>query len=173
MHMNLAYTIVNAKNDLNWAWFCKTLHEKVILSHALQFIPLIQVIFLSDHQKSLLETIYDMFPNNAHDYCLHHLEENFHKQFKNAELKSFLWQAACAVSEVDYDIALENILSINSKCIKWLIDHVTPFYWAEIYLQDHHYSHLISNKTESLNTGLKEVHEMLILLEKIHHQLME
>src|SRR5216110_1778787 len=86
----VAYTIVDAENYVNWAWFCKTLHDKIILPHAPPLIPLVQLIFLSDHQKSLLEAVHDMFPNNAHGYCLHHLEENFHKQFKNAELKSLL-----------------------------------------------------------------------------------
>jgi len=93
----------------------------------------------------------------------------------NAELKSLLWQAAGAVSKVDYDTALENMSSINSKCIKWLIDHIAPVHWAEIYFQGHRYGHLTSNIAESLNAWLKEAREMpiLALFEKIHHQLMD
>jgi hypothetical protein len=171
----VAHAIVDAENDVNWAWFCKTLRDKVILPHKPQFVPLGQVVFLSDRQKGLLEAVHDMFPHNAHGYCLRHLEENFHKQFKNAELKSLLWQAARAVSKSEYDAAITNMSSINSRCVKWLTDHAAPVHWAEIYFQGHRYGHLTSNIAESLNAWLKEACEMpiLALLKKIHHQLMD
>ena len=128
----VVYAVVDAENDMNWAWFCKTLREKVILPHAPQLIPLVQVVLLSDRQKGLLEAIHDMFQNNAHCYCLHHLEENFHKQFKNAELKSLLWQAARLSARRIMTQHLKICHPSTPSALSGLLitSHV---HWAEIY----------------------------------------
>ena len=89
----IAHAIIDQENDENWLWFLRILHN-IIQTNAPEFINTGCLVLISDRQKGLLDGVETVFPNNPHGYCLRHLEENFHKQFKNLDLKSLLWIAA-------------------------------------------------------------------------------
>ena len=84
----LAYAVVDAENDEHWLWFLQNLH-RIVGAYAPQFLEPAALTLLSDRQKGLLDDVAATFPNSPHGYCLRHLEDNFHKEFKNVELKSF------------------------------------------------------------------------------------
>ena len=170
----VAHAIVDQENDENWLWFLRILHD-IIQTNAPAFISTSCFILLSDRQKRLLDGVEAVFLTNPHGYCLRHLEENFHKQFKNSDLKSLLWTAARAISKEDYDKALADMRTINPKSVDWLLSHTQPVHWAEIYFPGRRYGHLTSNIAESLNAWILEARELLILaiLERIRHQLMK
>ena len=130
---------------------------------------------LSDRQKGLLDGVATIFPDSPHGYCLKHLEANFHKEFKNVELKTFLWKAARAKTVEDFQKALSNMRIIDPRSVDWLLDHASPEHWAELYFPGRGYGYLTSNIAESLNSWLLEAREMPILamFERIRHQLME
>ena len=65
------------------------LHEVVEQNALVHVIPHF-LIFLSDHQKGLLEAVQYSFSNSPHTYCIPHLYENLHKHFKNLLLKQLL-----------------------------------------------------------------------------------
>ncbi len=146
----------------------------MIQSHAFQSLIDKTLVFLSNHQKDLLKAVKDIFPSCPHDYCLKHLEVNFHKEFKDKNLLSFLWQAASATNQFIFDKTLKDMTSINPKAILWLLQHMKTEHWMEIYFPGHHYDHLISNIAESLNSWLLEacVKPILAMFEQIYHQLM-
>jgi transposase-like protein len=111
----LAHAVVSAENDKNWLWFLQLLRG-IVEANAPDF--LLQhdsLVLLSDRQKGLLEGVERMFPNCPHGYCLKHLEENFHKQFKDVELKKLLWRAARATTEDDFNQAMNNMKVISIK----------------------------------------------------------
>jgi len=147
----VAHAVVDAENDANWLWFLTTLRDKVIAPNTASFIENTQLVFLSDRQKGLIEGVESVFPRNLHGYCLRHLEENFHKVFKNVELKRLLWKAARAVKQSDYDTALADMVKINPQSVPWLLEHANPQHWAELHFNGERYGHLTSNITESLN----------------------
>ena len=89
----IAHAIVDQENDDNWLWFLQLLRD-IIIANAPQLINNGKLVFLSDRQKGLLDGVAAVFPNNPHGYCMWHLEDNFHKQFKNTDLKALLWRAA-------------------------------------------------------------------------------
>jgi transposase-like protein len=113
---SIAYAIVDQKNDDNWLWFLQLLRD-IIIANAPQLINNGELVFLSDRQKGLLDGVAAVFPNNPHGYCMRHLEDNFHKQFKNTDLKALLWRAARAISKETYDKALEDMKTINVKAV--------------------------------------------------------
>jgi MULE transposase domain/SWIM zinc finger/MuDR family transposase len=170
----VAHAIVDQENDENWLWFLRILHD-IIQVNAPTFISTGRLILLSDRQKGLLDGVEAVFPTNPHGHCLRHLEENFHKQFKNPDLKTLLWTAARAINKDIYDKALENMRTINSKAVDWLLSTTQPIHWAEIYFPGRRYGHLTSNIAESLNAWILEARELPILamLERIRHQLMK
>jgi len=134
-----------------------------------------RLVLLSDRQKGLLEGVERIFPDSPHGYCLRHLEDNFHREFKNVELKSLLWKAARALTEDDFNKALDGMKTINPRSVPWLLSHANPEHWAELYFKGRRYGHLTSNIAESLNAWLLPAREMPILplLERIRQQLME
>ena len=75
------------------------------------------LVFLSDRQKGLLEGVPLIFPGCPHGYCLRHLYENLHKNFKNPALRHLLWDAARAVTSEEYNNALEKMRAITSECV--------------------------------------------------------
>src|SRR5579859_163525 len=133
------------------------------------------LVLLSDRQKGLIDGVTAVFPQSTHRYCLRHLEENFHKVFKNVELKRLLWKAARATEKDVYDEALADMVKINPASVPWLLDHAPPQHWAELYFPGKRYNHLTSNIAESLNSWILEAHEMPVLpmFERIRHQLMD
>src|SRR5438046_2720403 len=169
----LAHAVVNAENDDNWLWFLQLLLT-VVQSHALQSLIDKALVFLSDRQKGLLEAVERVFPGCPHGYCLKHLEANFHKEFKNPKLTPFLWKAASATTQPEFDKALEDMAAINPKSVPWLLQHAKTEHWVEIYFPGRCYGHLTSNIAESLNSWILEAHEkpILAMFEQIRHQLM-
>ena len=145
-----------------------------VQNHVNRFLKPNTLTLLSDCQKDLIDGIAHVFPNSPHGYCLHHLEVNFHKEFNYLQLKSILWKAARAISEAEFDKALQEMGEINHKASKWLLDNADHIHWAEFLFEGKHYGYLTSNIAESLNSWLLEAHEkpILELFEQVRHQLM-
>ena len=171
----LAFAVVDAENDANWLWFLSILRKHVLEPHASENLENGTLVLLSDRQKGLIDGVASVFPGLRHGYCLRHLEENFHKQFKNVELKKLLWRAARSTQKEDFDAALQEMRGINAVSASWLLAHAPPEHWAELYFAGHRYGHLTSNIAESLNSWLLHARELPILamFECIRHQLMD
>jgi hypothetical protein len=169
----LAHAVVDAENDENWLWFLKLLLT-VVQSHALQSLIDKALVFLSDRQKGLIKAVTAVFPGCPHGHCLKHLEANFHKQFKQPKLLPFLWTAASATTQPEFDKALEDMTSIDPETVPWLLKHTKFEHWAEIYFPGRRYGHLTSNIAESLNSWLLDARSkpILAMFEQIRHQLM-
>jgi len=175
----LAYAIVSIENDDNWLWFLRLLRETIEANTPNLLVEREELadrlVFLSDRQKGLIEGVERVFPHSPHGFCMKHLEENFHKQFKNVELKKLLWKAARALTKEDFDAALEGMKLINPRTVPWLYANAHPIHWAELYFPGRRYGHLTSNIAESLNSKLLPAREMpvLTLLESIRKTLMD
>src|SRR5579859_6159202 len=109
----LVYSVVDAENDSNWLWFLEHLRN-VLTIHTTW--PILnadddsdKLVFLSARQKGLIEGVDCLFPHSPHAYCLRHLKDNIHKQFKHPELKTLLWKAASAPTGTDFNKALEDM----------------------------------------------------------------
>jgi hypothetical protein len=97
------------------------------------------LVFLSDMQKCRLEGVKELFPGAPHAYCLRHLQENFHKKFKNSdkknELSHLLWNAARANTEADFEKCLQDMKAINSESVDWLLQTTYPKHWTDLYFE--------------------------------------
>jgi len=169
----LAHAVVDAENDNNWLWFLRLLLT-MVQSHALQSLIDKALVFLSNRQKGLLKAVKDIFPGCPHGHCLKHLKANFHKQFKDKDLLPFLWKAASATTQPEFDKALEDLTKMNPKAVPWLLENLELEHRVEIYFPGCRYGHLTSNIAESLNPWILEAHlkPILAMFEQIRHQLM-
>jgi MULE transposase domain len=171
----LAFAVVDAENDTNWLWFLSTLRKHVLEPHTSENLENGTFVLLSDYQKGLIDGVASIFPSLPHGYCVRHLEENFHRQFKNMELKKLLWRAAQSTEKEDFNTALQEMRGINAASTSWLLAHAPPKHWAELYFAGHHYGHLMANIAELLNSLLLHALKLPILpmFECIRYQLME
>ena len=170
----LAYAVVDAENDDNWLWFIRQLH-KIIEAHAVMYLVPGVLTILSDRQKGLIEGVETVFPDSPHGYCLRHLWDNMHKEFKNKNLREHLWKAARALTIDDFNNALKEMENIDKRSVRWLLKTAPAKYWADLYFPGCRYGHLTSNIAESLNSWILEARDMPIhgMFEKIRHQLMK
>jgi len=54
------------------------------------------------------------------------LYENLHKNYKHPDLQRFLYEAARAKTEQEYNNAIEQLRGINSDAVDWLFTHAAP-----------------------------------------------
>jgi len=111
--------VVDVENDENWFWFLR--HLRNVLHDADGSEDSDELVFLSDRQKGIIECVDRLFPHSPHVYCLRHLEDNMHKQFKHPDLKRLLWKAARATTEADFNQCLQDMRSINPASVDWLL----------------------------------------------------
>ena len=97
-----------------------------------------------------------------------------HKEFKQPDLKTFLWKAARASTQPEFDQALDDMHKVNPAAVTWLLQTASPEHWAELYFKGRRHGHLTSNIAESLNAWILEAREkpILAMFESIRQQLM-
>ena len=94
--------------------------REVLEENAPGFLADQKLTFISDYQKGMLEGVQLSFSNSPHGYCMQHLYQNMHKEFKHLMLKVFLFKTAKVITKQDFDNALANINTIHLHALDWL-----------------------------------------------------
>ncbi|KAI0527513.1 hypothetical protein KFK09_003116 [Dendrobium nobile] len=166
----LAFGIVDEESDDNWIWFLSELHA--LLENNTENMP--RLTILSDRQKGIVEGVDFNFPTAFHGFCMHHLSESFRKEFPHhANLVNLLWEAAHALTVIDFEAKILEIEEISQEAAYW-IRRIPPRLWATAYFEGTRYGHLTANIAESLNSWLLEASGLPIvqMMECIRRQLM-
>ncbi|WOG87377.1 hypothetical protein DCAR_0206601 [Daucus carota subsp. sativus] len=165
----LAFGVVDEENDENWMWFLSELHN--LLEINTENMP--KLTILSDRQKSIVDGVEANFPTAFHGFCMRHLTESFRKEFNNTVLVNLLWEAASALTVIEYEGKLLEIEEISQEAAYW-IRRVPPRLWATAYFEGTRFGHLTANIVESLNTWILEASGLPIIqmMECIRRQLM-
>ncbi|XP_074357181.1 uncharacterized protein LOC141696925 [Apium graveolens] len=165
----LAFGVVDEENDDNWMWFLSELHN--LLEINTENMP--KLTILSDRQKSIVDGVEANFPTAFHGFCMRHLTESFRKEFNNTVLVNLLWEAASALTVIEYEGKLLEIEEISQEAAYW-IRRVPPRMWATAYFEGTRFGHLTANIVESLNTWILEASGLPIIqmMECIRRQLM-
>ena len=93
-----------------------------------------------------------------------------HKKHKNPQLREHLYDAARAITEHEYDVAIQRMRDVDPGAVEWLELHAPKENWCEYYFTGNRYGHITSNIAESINAWLLAI---LAMLEQIRHQLMD
>ncbi|MED6134061.1 hypothetical protein PIB30_117066 [Stylosanthes scabra] len=163
----LAFGVVDVENDDSWTWFLSELHKALELSNG--SIP--KIIFLSDGQKGIVDSVRRKFPNSSHAFCMRHLSERIGKEFKNSRLVHLLWKCAYATTTASFKENMAEIEEVSPEAAKWL-QQFHPSQWALVYAEGTRYGHLSSN-IEEFNKWILETRELPIMqvIERIHSKL--
>lgn len=165
----LAFGVVDEETDDNWIWFLSELHA--LLEANTENMP--RLTILSDRRKGIVDGVEFNFPTAFHGYCMRHLSESFRKEFNNTMLVNLLWEAAHALTVIEFEAKILEIEEISQEAAYW-IRHRPPRLWATAYFDGTRYGHLTANIVESLNSWLLEASGLPIIqmMESIRRQLM-
>ncbi|XP_010519970.1 PREDICTED: uncharacterized protein LOC104799254 [Tarenaya hassleriana] len=165
----LAFGVVDEENDENWMWFLCELHN--LLETNTENMP--RLTILSDRQKGIVEGVEQNFPTAFHGFCMRHLSESFRKEFNNTMLVNLLWEAAQALTVIEFEGKILEIEEISQDAAYW-IRRIPPRLWATAYFEGQRFGHLTANIIESLNSWIAEASGLPIIqmMECIRRQLM-
>ncbi|XP_008813561.1 uncharacterized protein LOC103724167 [Phoenix dactylifera] len=165
----LAFGVVDEENDENWIWFLSELHA--LLEANTENMP--RLTILSDRQKGIVDGVDFNFPTAFHGFCMRHLSESFRKEFNNTMLVNLLWEAAHALTVIEFEAKILEIEEISQEAAFW-IRRIPPRLWATAYFEGTRYGHLTANIAESLNSWILEASGLPIIqmMESIRRQLM-
>ncbi|XP_072951988.1 uncharacterized protein [Typha angustifolia] len=165
----LAFGVVDEESDQNWVWFLTELHA--LLEANTENMP--RLTILSDRQKGIVEGVDFNFPTAFHGFCMRHLSESFRKEFNDSALINLLWDAACALTIIEFEAKILEIEDRSQEAAFW-IRRIPPRLWATAYFEGTRYGHLTANIVESLNSWIFEASGLPIIqmMECIRRQLM-
>ncbi|KAK6914260.1 Transposase, MuDR, plant [Dillenia turbinata] len=112
------------------------------------------------------------FPNAFHGFCLRYVSENFRDEFKNAKLVNIFWNAVYALTSVEFEKKVSEMVEISQDVIQWF-QHFPPRLWALAYFEGVRYGHFSLGITELLYKWALDGHELPIvqMMEHIRYQL--
>ncbi|KAL0458271.1 UNVERIFIED_CONTAM: hypothetical protein Slati_0454300 [Sesamum latifolium] len=165
----LAFGVVDEENDETWMWFLSELHN--LLDTNTENMP--RLTILSDRRKSIVDAVELNFPTAFHGFCMLHLTESFRKEFNNTLLVNLLWEAASALTVMEFEAKLLEIEEISQDASYW-VRRVPPRLWANSHFEGTRFGNLTANVAESLNAWILEASGLPIvqMMECIRRQLM-
>ncbi|KAJ7973507.1 MuDR family transposase [Quillaja saponaria] len=165
----LAFGVIDEENDDNWMWFLSELHN--LLEINTENMPMLTI--LSDRQKGIVDGVEANFPTAFHGFCMRHLSDSFRKEFNNTMLVNLLWEAAHALTVLEFEAKILEIEEISQDAAYW-IRRIPPRLWATAYFEGTRFGHLTANIIEALNTWILEASGLPIIqmMECIRRQLM-
>ncbi|XP_026449809.1 uncharacterized protein LOC113349975 [Papaver somniferum] len=165
----LAFGVVDEESDDNWMWFLSELHN--LLEVNTENMP--RLTILSDRQKGIVDGVEANFPTAFHGFCMRHLSDSFRKEFNNTMLVNLLWEAAWALTVIEFEAKILEIEEISQDAAYW-IRRIPPRLWATAYFEGSRFGHLTANIVESLNSWILEASGLPIIqmMECIRRQLM-
>lgn len=165
----VAFGVVDEESDENWMWFLSELHNLLELNS--ENMP--RLTILSDRQKGIVDGVEVNFPTAFHGFCMRHLSDSFRKEFNNTMLVNLLWEAAHALTVIEFEAKVLEIEEISQDAAYW-IRRIPPRLWATAYFEGTRFGHLTANIVESLNTWILEASGLPIvqMMECIRRQLM-
>ncbi|KAI3965517.1 hypothetical protein MKW92_034947 [Papaver armeniacum] len=112
----LAFGVVDEESDDNWMWFLSELHN--LLEVNTENMP--RLTILSDRQKGIVDGVEANFPTAFHGFCMRHLSDSFRKEFNNTMLVNLLWEAAWALTVIEFEAKILEIEEISQDAAYWI-----------------------------------------------------
>ena len=146
----IVYGVMSFENYEDWNWFLQNLKN---------LIGDKDVVILSDRHSSLLRSVPELFGEENHAYCYHHLKENFSSFFNKYDTKGnkgkenalqWLDQIAYARLEIDYNAHLNELHMYNDSLATW-IEKNEPQHWAMSKFPKKRWDKMKTNLTKSFN----------------------
>jgi hypothetical protein len=124
----------------------------------------------------LVPAVEQVCPTAEHRTCVRHLYANFRSAgFKGVLLKDMLWNAASSYTQLQFQLAMEEIKTVNESAYNFLAK-IDPSSWCRGWFNTSSKSDLVHNDcAECFNSWILDYRQMTILsmLEGIKNKLMK
>ncbi|ERN06407.1 uncharacterized protein LOC18434601 [Amborella trichopoda] len=154
----LAFGIVDTENHENWLWFLSELRK--MLGMNTENMP--RLTILSNREMGIVDAVEVNFPTSFHGFCLRYLSDNFRKEFRNTKLVNIFWNAAYALTTMEFDAKIVEMAEISQDTVQWMQNY-PPRLWSVAYFEGARYGHLSLSITEQLNNWITEARELPII----------
>ncbi|KAL0385232.1 UNVERIFIED_CONTAM: hypothetical protein Sradi_2917500 [Sesamum radiatum] len=157
----VAFSIVDTENEENWRWFLEQLKSAIPTT-----LPL---TFVTDREKGLKNTVYEVFENAFHGYSMYHLTESFKRNLRGpfhgegrGVLPGKFLAAAHAVRLNGFKKFTEQIRQISSNAYDWVIQ-IEPEHWTSLSFGGEQYNYIVQNVAEPYSKLMDEIRESTIM----------
>ncbi|OAY62940.1 hypothetical protein ACMD2_24061 [Ananas comosus] len=151
----LAWAVVEGENHYSWHWFLDQLRDGVVGDRDVSRANSVLAIIF-DRQKGLIEAVSDVFPDEAHSYCMYHLSTNLPHAPKNTPAWRRFWAAARAYTVAEFNEHMEKMKELNPEQYKYVVK-LPRHRWATHCFLRRRYLMLTSNYAETINSTIRHL----------------
>ncbi|KAK3188577.1 hypothetical protein Dsin_028138 [Dipteronia sinensis] len=110
----LAFGIGDSENDQSWHWFFTKLYGLIS--------EMIDLVFISDRNPSIVKTAARVFPNSLHGICMYHLGQNMKAKFRGVEVHDIIYKCSIAYRVVEFNQIMAQIRGTDARVAQYLIE---------------------------------------------------
>ncbi|XP_047178286.1 uncharacterized protein LOC124845263 [Vigna umbellata] len=145
----LAFVVVENECKDTWRWFLTLLLDDI------EGIDCQRWIFISDQQKGLMTTFYDILNGVEHRLCLRHLYNNYKKKFGGGLLiRDLMMRAAKETYIQEWGKKIGELKNVNHDAYNWLMTIRTKSWCKHAFSAYPRCDVLINNLFESFNSTI-------------------
>ncbi|XP_074365213.1 uncharacterized protein LOC141706321 [Apium graveolens] len=165
----IAWAVVESETTESWTWFLK------LLTHDLKIQVDAEWTFISDRKKGLINALEAIVPNAEHRFCVMHLYQNMHKEFKGITLRQLLWKAARASTDWEFNLHMNRMKEIAPKCHDWLIAKPKTQWTRAVFRTNVHSDMFVNNHCEVFNSSIRKYRDLPIItmFRELHKSVMK
>ncbi|XP_074347057.1 uncharacterized protein LOC141685879 [Apium graveolens] len=165
----IAWAVVESETTKSWTWFLE------LLTHDLKIQVDAERTFISDRQKGLINALEAIVPNAEHRFCVMHLYQNMHKEFKGKTLRQLLWKAARASTDWEFNLHMNRMKEIAPKCHDWLIAKPKTQWTRAAFRINVHSDMCVNNHCEVFNSSIRKYRDLPIItmFRELHKSVMK
>ncbi|KAL5859344.1 hypothetical protein ACOSQ4_000640 [Xanthoceras sorbifolium] len=169
----VAFAVVDVVNDDNWHWFLLQLKSA--------FSACQPVTFVADRHNGLRQSIFTVFENSHHAYCLNRLTEELKKDLQGScteedvnVIVAHLYDAAHAGTLDGFRKSIGSIKQISAHACEWILLS-EPEHWANALFEGLRYNHISSAIAESFYSWVTELPVLPVvqIIDTVRRKIME
>ena len=145
----VAVGIAESENTTTWSWFLWLVQSALHIFNGGDGI-----VFLSDREKGIENSLREVFPRAAHGFCAFHIQKNVKKHFQTS-IEGLLFQAAKAATVKEFDEKMTQMRAMHPDAAAY-IELIDKAKWARAFFPVRRLGHITSNIAESMNKWLGE-----------------
>lgn len=153
--------MVDSESNNNWDWFMKKLHGVLGDERRL--------VFMSDRNRGIKESIAKVFPSSLHAYCLFHLKGNLRTclaptnvRYKESLIKIFD-KCAYAPTIAKFDQNMTKLLKHGGAAVVHFFLELPNERWANAFFPGQRYGTMSSSLAECFNSWILKERELPVL----------
>ncbi|CAL8170158.1 unnamed protein product [Prunus armeniaca] len=165
----IAYVVAKAENYATWTWFLELLAVDLGIENSNGYV------FITDRQKSLIDTIGDMFPNSEYRHCPKHLYPNFIlADHRGLVLKQHMEVAARNTTIPWFQAEMKKLQDFSRPAFEWL-SRLDLMQWCKSHFKTHSKCDIpLNNMCEAFNKSILDARDkpIITLHERIRYYIM-